>query len=234
MEGFVITLSRTIISFILLILITSIIGKHINSHKNHYSFALSVTIGSSIANMGFDTNLKFFEMLFSFIALIFLFYLSMVISSKSRHLRKWLSGRPTVFIENGRILDHNMKKTNFSLDDLNQLLREKDIFDISEVEYAILEVSGDLSILKKEAFQNPSKSDLHISSSPSMLPIELIMEGEVIKKNTNNTYTEDWIVNQCSNRHVQVRDVYYGVINSKGNLIIDLYSDRLSNPTDIE
>lgn len=64
-----------------------------------------------------------------------------------------ISGRPTVLIENGKIMDKNMQKTKFSIDDLNQFLREKDVFNIFEVAYAVLEVSGELSILKKKHFK---------------------------------------------------------------------------------
>lgn len=70
MEEILIPVLRTVGSFMILILVTLAIGKHINSHKNHYGFALSVTIGSYIANMGFDTNLKFKEMFISFLVLV--------------------------------------------------------------------------------------------------------------------------------------------------------------------
>ncbi|KHE66853.1 hypothetical protein LD39_20570, partial [Halobacillus sp. BBL2006] len=89
MEDLIIMVSRTLGSFVLLTVVTLIIGKHINSHKNYYSFALSITIGSFIANMGFNTRLNFFEMLTGFLSLIFLFYLFLVLSSRSRRLRFW-------------------------------------------------------------------------------------------------------------------------------------------------
>ena len=165
MEDTLIPILRTGVSFIILVLVTMVIGKHINSHKNHYSFALSITIGSFVANMGFDTNLKFKEMFISFLALVVLFYLFLSLSSRSRNMRKWLSGRPTVLIEKGKLLEENMKKVKFSIDDLNQFLREKDIFNIFEVEYALLEVSGELSILKKKSFQHATKQDLHLPNS---------------------------------------------------------------------
>ncbi|WP_347549124.1 hypothetical protein ABFG93_16600 [Pseudalkalibacillus hwajinpoensis] len=76
MEEYLIAISRTMGSFILLTIVTLLTGKHINSHKNHYSYALSITIGSFIANMGFNTKLNFFEMLASFLSLILLFSLA--------------------------------------------------------------------------------------------------------------------------------------------------------------
>lgn len=234
MDDILITAVRSIISFIVLLLVTFTVGKHINSHKNHYSFALSVTIGSLIANMAFNLDIKLTYMFISYITLIALFYLAMVLSTKSRKLRKWISGGPTVLIEQGKVLDHNMKKMKFSLDDLNQLLREKDVFDITQVEYALLEVSGELSILKKEAFLPTTKSDFSMTSTHSTLPVELIMEGEIISKNMGGRYSEEWVMNQCRMRNVQLKDIYFAVVNSKGNLFIDRYDDQLQKPTDVE
>ena len=234
MEDLLLPIWRTGVSFIILVLVTFSIGKHINPHKNHFSFALSVTIGSFIANMGFDTKIDFKEMLSSFLVLVLLFYLFMVLSSRSRGLRKWLSGRPTVLIEKGKLLDKNMKKIKFSIDDLNQFLREKDIFNISEVEYALLEVSGELSILKKKPFQNTIKQDLNIPYSPESIPIELIMDGEIIDKNAVGPYHQKWIESECKKRNVQIEDVYYAVVNSSGTLFIDMYKDKILSPTDVE
>ncbi len=234
MEDLLLPLWRTSASFILLVLLTFGIGKHINSHKNHFSFALSITIGSYVANMGFDTNLKFTEMLSAFLVLILLFYFFMVSSSRSRVLRKLLSGRPTVLIEKGKLLDNNMKKIKFTIDDLNQSLREKDIFNISEVEYALLEVSGQLSVLKKKPFQGISRQDFNLPSSQEDLPIELIMDGEIIHKNAVEPYTQQWIETECKKRNVQIADVYYAVLNSQGSLFVDLYKDNIHSPTDVE
>lgn len=234
MEDTIIPILRTGFSFMLLILVTLAIGKHINSHKNHYSFALSVTIGSFIANMGFDTNLKFKEMLISFLVLVLMFYLFMVLSSRSRGFRRWLSGRPTVLIEKGKLLDKNMKKVKFSIDDLNQLLREKDIFNIFEVEYALLEVNGELSILKKTPFKNVINKDLNLPISSEAPPVELIMDGEIIQKNATGIYNREWIEAEFKRRNLRIEEIYYAVVNSNGYLFVDKYEDKLISPTDVE
>ena len=98
-------------------------------------------------------NLKFKDMFGSFLALVILFYLFLSLSMRSRQMRKWFSGTPTVLIEKGKILDNNMKKIKLSIDDLNQQLRQKGVFNISEVEFALLEVNGELSLLKRKRFK---------------------------------------------------------------------------------
>ncbi|MDX8343578.1 DUF421 domain-containing protein [Rossellomorea sp. YZS02] len=235
MEGVLISILRTLLSFILLILVTLIIGKHINSHKTHYSFALSITIGSLIANMGFNTHLHFTEMFGSFMALVISFYLLLITTSQSRRVRRWISGTPTVMIEKGKVLEHNMKKMKFTLDDLNQQMREKGVFDISEVEYALLEVSGQISVKKKDSFQHVTKMDLQLSDPTSTpLPIELIMNGKIIKKNLTPKFSEAWLNKECRYRGLSLREIYYGVVSSDGTLFIDLFHDHIHSPIDIE
>ncbi|KHE71497.1 DUF421 domain-containing protein, partial [Halobacillus sp. BBL2006] len=152
----------------------------------------------------------------------------------SRRLRFWFSGHPTVVIEGGKILEGNMKKIKFSLDDLNQHLRELGVFDIFEVDYALVEVSGELSVRKKSQFQPPTKHDLQLYSSPGTLPIEIIMDGTIIKKNLTARYHENWIHSECKKRNLKIENVYYAVVNSNGTLFIDTYNDHIHNPVDIE
>ncbi|MFI8686988.1 DUF421 domain-containing protein [Rossellomorea sp. NPDC077527] len=235
MDGILFSIIRTIISFMLLILVTLVIGKHINSHKTHFSFALSITIGSLIANMGFNTHLDFTEILGSFFSLFTLYYILLLMTSHSRTLRQWISGCPTVIIEKGKVLEDNMKKIKFTLDDLNQHLREKGVFDISEVDYALLEVSGELSIKKKDQFQNVTKLDLHLPTHTSnSLPVELIMDGRIIDKNLTPHYSKDWLDKELRTRGLALREIYYAVISSNGSLFIDKVQDHLHYPTDIE
>lgn len=228
MDEVLIAVVRTLISFLLLVIVTLAIGKHINSHKNHYSFALSITVGSCIANMGFDTNIDFLNIFISFIVLVLLFYLFLILSSKNRLFRRWLSGRPTILMEKGKILDENMKKLKFTMDDLNQHLRELGVFDINEVEYALLEVSGVLSVKKKNRFLPLTKADMNMDPGPSAsIPIELMMEGKVISKNLSPPYTLQWLESEANKRGITLHDIYYAVINSNGTLFIDLFKDHL-------
>jgi uncharacterized membrane protein YcaP (DUF421 family) len=234
MDGVIVPVLRTAVSFLILVIVTYAFGKHINSHENHFNFALSITIGSFIANMGFATHLKFKDMLIAFATLIIMFYILLLLSSRSRKIRSVISGRPTVLIENGIIIEENMKKIKYSIDDLNQQLRESGIFNIEEVEYALLEVSGNLSVMKKSSFQNPTRNDLNLPLLNQSLPVELIMDGTVIEKNAKDPYNLNWIKGECRKRNLQIEDVYYAVINSSGKLFIDKYNDKLSSPIDLE
>ncbi|MGG3470525.1 DUF421 domain-containing protein [Neobacillus pocheonensis] len=227
---------RTCVAYFVLMVVALWIGKQVNSHTNYYNFALAITIGSFIANMGFDTNLHFMPMIASFIALVLIYFFLSLISANSRPFRKWLSGQPTVIIDNGKILDGNMKKVRYTLDDLNQQLREQGIFDIFEVEYALLEVSGKLSVLKKTQYQNVSKKDIYPTNLNEnvILPKELIMDGKVVEKNFNHNFSKQWLEHELKLRNLQPEAIQYAVISSNGSLFLDLYDDHLKSPLDTE
>jgi uncharacterized membrane protein YcaP (DUF421 family) len=227
---------RTSISFFILMIVSLWVGKQVNSHTNYYNFALSITIGAFIANMGFDIELKFIPMLAAFLTLFTIYFLFSLISSSSRRLRMWLSGKPTVIIENGKILDTNMKKIRYTIDDLNQQLREQGVFDIFEVEYALLEVSGKISVLKKQQYRNLTKGDQnpHDRNQEINLPIELIIDGEAIEKNFNSKYTRSWLDHELKLRALQIIEIQYAVISTNGSFFIDLFDDSLKSPLDLE
>ena len=231
-----ISILRTSVSFFILITVSVWAGKQMKSRNNHFSFALSITIGSFIANMGFDTKLKFIPMFAAFLALIFMYFLFALISTNNRRFRMWLSGHPTVIIENGKILDANMKKIRYTLDDLNQQLRELGIFDVLEVEYALLEVSGKLSALKKTSYQNATKTDINpnIPNQKINFPKELIMDGAAVEKNFNSQYSSQWLDQELEKRSLHIKDIQYAVISSNGSLFIDQFEDNLKSPLDRE
>ncbi|MFC7371920.1 DUF421 domain-containing protein [Fictibacillus iocasae] len=229
MEDMIHTAARTTASYLLLLILTYFIGKQINAHKNYFSFALSITIGALVANMGFNVKIPFTDVLLSFMVLSSIYFLVSYLSLHFRPLRKWLSGSPTTVIENGQILEHHMKKIHLTMDDLNQLLREASIFDIEEVDYAVLEISGNLSVLKKDLYKNVTKRDLKLpESAPKPLPLELIMDGSVLEQNLNDIHNRTWLNQQLTSRGLTLSDVFYAVVSSNGTLILDLYQDNPS------
>jgi len=104
------------------------------------------------------------------------------------------------------------------------------------VEFAILEVSGKLSVMKKTKYQNTTKQDLNptIQNKEVIIPKELIMNGKIIEKNFNTQYSITWLINQLNQRKLEISDVQYAVITSTGHLFIDVNHDHLTSAIDLE
>ncbi|WP_308858198.1 DUF421 domain-containing protein [Paenibacillus sp. R14(2021)] len=141
-----------------------------------------------------------------------------------------------MLIEGGKLLEENMKKNKYTLDSLNEMLREKEIFNISEVEYALLENSGKLSVLKKKQYRNLTLHDLHSpASNPSAFPIELIMDGMLIKEHLRDAnITLHALEKAISAKGHHLKDVFYAVRGSDNKLYFDFYQDKLDKPLDKE
>lgn len=122
------------------------------------------------------------------------------------------------------------------IDYLNQQLREKDVFNIEEVLFAIIETNGTLTVLKKPQFRNVNKQDLMIPITPEFnLPIELIMDGEVMKQNLDqNNLTEQWLHSELKQRNLVQSNVLYAVLSGNGNMYIDTYENHIQSPIDKE
>ncbi|MGP7816589.1 DUF421 domain-containing protein [Niallia sp. 01092] len=136
------------------------------SQMTYHDFIAAITLGSIAANMAFNIQIKFWSITTCIIVFSFITLLATLLTLKNRDARKSISGDPTVIIENGKILERNLKNLKYTMDSLNQVLREKDVFNIEEVEFAIMESDGHISVLKKTPYQNVTKKDLAILALP--------------------------------------------------------------------
>jgi uncharacterized membrane protein YcaP (DUF421 family) len=227
---------RSIIAFVLVMVIARIMGKRTISQLTYYDFVASITLGAIVGNIAFNTFLKAWQIIASLVVFSGIAFIVAIISLKSRNMRKWLSGRPTIVIENGKILEENMRKLTFSMDTLNQELREKDIFDIEEVEYAVIELNGKLSVLKKPEYRQITRKDLSmLHGAKSQFPVELIMDGEVVLNSIHQSdLSLEWLQSQLRQRGLTVEQVFYAVRGTNGTIHFDLYKDQINHPIKTE
>ncbi|OCA90777.1 hypothetical protein A8F94_02565 [Bacillus sp. FJAT-27225] len=216
MEASFSSISRTALSFILLLIISYFFGRQINSHRNHFNMAMAITIGSLVANMGFNINLKFVPMIWSFITMVFIYYVAANMSFRVRILEKWLSGSPTVLIKNGHIQSDNLVSAKYTKSTLEQQLREKDIFSITDVKLALLEPSGKLSVQKKD----PQKGGDFYVQLPTdylnglMVPAEIIIDGQTTFTARPELYS--WLEGYLYSLGHNIDNVAYAVVSSQG------------------
>lgn len=103
-----------------------------------------------------------------------------VIELKSQTVRQLMSGRAVVIIKNGKVDEKAMKRVRLTVLDLIELLRQSSVFDISEVAFAVLEVNGNLSVLRRSEFDSVQKKDMKIKKEQSLLPLPVICDGKII------------------------------------------------------
>jgi len=227
---------RSISAFVILLVIARILGKQTLSNMNFHEFVTAVILGAIAANFAFNQKIEVIHLLISLAVFTGTSFILSKIILRSRKFRMWTEGTPTVLIEGGKILEENLKKNNLTIDTLNQMFRQKDIFDIDEVEYALLEINGQVSVLKKKEHQPTTLKDLNKEKrSPQSFPIEFIIDGQLLHGNfDSNQISQDWFLSLLKSQGKTVEDVFYAVKGSTGQLYFDYYKDKIRHPIDVE
>ena len=139
---------------------------------------------------------------------------------RSIRLRKILCGKPVILIENGRILQQNLRRTRVTLDELAGHLREKDILDIRTVQYAILETNGNLSVFPYPSEVAPSASDLKIHPKSRFLPVTIISDGHLLKDNLRLTgLDESWMRKILGDYRATIAGTWLLTVDKAGNVL---------------
>jgi len=223
---------RTITAFIILWIFVHMLGKQTIFQKTYHLFIATLTMGTIAGNLAFNIKIKFLYFILAFVIMGTIIYVLNFLAVNNHRFRAWIAGEPTTLIQDGKILEGSLKTSGFSLDMLKQALRGKDVFNIEEVEWAILEVNGTLSVLKKAEYQTITRKDFNVSPTPNKVPVELVMDGELLYKNlTGPSYTDEWLLTELKKRNIQVSDIAYAVVGTKGRLYIDLFEDSLRQQT---
>jgi uncharacterized membrane protein YcaP (DUF421 family) len=198
-------------------------GKKQVGQLTYFNYITGISIGAIAAAITIDRSIDVGEGFVGLIGWALLTHLIGFINMKSRKARVLLDGQPTILIKNGELLEKAMAGASINMDDLSMLLREKDVFSTKEVDYAILEPDGKLSVLKKASELSPTKKDLHLKTvKPLYIPTEIIVEGNIVKENlTELNLTEQWLQTQLQQAGASVNEIFYAEIQSDGTLFID-------------
>ncbi|MEH7247889.1 DUF421 domain-containing protein, partial [Neobacillus niacini] len=179
MSGSVEIIIRTLTAFILLWVFVQLLGKQTIAQKTYHLYIASITMGTIAGNLAFNIKIKFLYFIIAMIIMGAVVFMLNLVAVRNPRFGKWIAGEPATIIQNGQILEEPMKQMGYSLESLKQALRGKDIFNIEEVECAILEINGSLSVLKKQQYQNTTKQDLPLLPPTGTVPIELIYDGKI-------------------------------------------------------
>jgi uncharacterized membrane protein YcaP (DUF421 family) len=224
MSGSIEIIFRTFTAFILLWVFVQLLGKQTIAQRTYHLYIASITMGTIAGNLAFNIKIKFLYFIISMIIMGTVVFMLNLVAVRNPRFGKWIAGEPTILIQKGQILEESMERMGYSLDSLKQGLRGKDIFNIEEVECAILEINGALSVLKKKQYQNTTKQDLPLRSPAGAVPIELVYDGKILYENlSEHTYDEEWLMAELQKRKLSPLDISYAVVGTKGNLYIDLF-----------
>lgn len=226
---------QTVASFLILLLLTRLLGKQQVSQLTFYEYLNGITFGSIAANMATDDLANAPDHLVGLVTYGILTLLVSWLALKNRKIRKALAGEPVIVIQDGNILEDNLRKMHMDLDELTMLLRAENIFDYKELELAIVEQSGALSVMKKPAYQGVTRQDLHLHAKSKGLAVEVIIDGQIVYENLRAMDLDGkWLVEQLRQRKIaKASQVCLATVNKQRQLQIDLFDDVIPGMMDI-
>ncbi|GKX68172.1 DUF421 domain-containing protein [Inconstantimicrobium mannanitabidum] len=227
MNNYLILFLRSVATYLVMLLFTRIMGRKQLSQLTYFDYVLGATIGSIAAVASVDKNVNVFEGCFSIIIWSLITLLISEITLKNIKLRLLINSEPLLIINNGKVISKNMKKAKYNIGDLLMQLRVKDIFYITDVEIAILEPDGKLSVLKKAEKNTVTAEDMHIQKPKSGMMVELILDGNILYTHLEQIQkNEEWVLEQLKLKNVHnLEDVIFAGLQADGQIYIVTKND---------
>lgn len=203
---------ETIFGFLALFVLTKVLGKTQITQITAFDFISALVLGELVGNALYDKEIGIRYIGFAILLWGVLIYTTEIITEKFKGTRALLEGRPSLIIRKGKIDREALRKSKLDINQLQHLLRSKDVFSLQEVEFAILETDGTISVLKSFNHQNSTKKDLNMPKEPVPLPLAIISDGEVLWDNLSQANLDkEWLDKQLSTQNYQSpKEVLYG------------------------
>ncbi|WP_336284146.1 DUF421 domain-containing protein [Natronobacillus azotifigens] len=215
---------ETIFGFFVLFVLTKLLGKTQIRQLTAFDFISALILGELVGNALYDDEVGIRYIAFAVFLWGGLLYLTEWVTQKFKGTRALLEGRPSMVISKGKLQREVMAKNKIDINELLHLLRMKDVFSVQEVDYAILETDGTVSVLKKTYFQSPNRLDLNLTPEQVILPITLINDGEIIEDNLSEIeHDRKWLEEQLKMQNIKShQDIFYAEYKKGETLYIQM------------
>ena len=211
----------SILSVVVIFVVTKVMGHKQVSQLDFFDYISGITIGSIAAELATELESPYKPL----IALIIYGLVSIMLNfltSKILCIRKYINGTPTVLMNNGKLYRENLKKSKLDLSEFMLLCREQGYFDLKEIQTAIFECNGKLSVLPKAANRPATPDDLKIVATPTYIGVELIMDGCVLTDNLSRVgKTEAWLQKKLKSQGIKsAKEIFFGVYCSEDDQLM--------------
>ena len=212
---------RCIIAMTTLFFMTKLLGKKQVSELSLFDYVVGISIGNFASEMAINLEAEFFNSMLAIIVFGILAYFISILTIKSLKLRKFFVGTPTVLMENSKLIYKNMKKSMIDVNDILSQAREMGYFDISEVEFAILEANGKISFLPKGEYKNVNIKDMNLKIEKQGLCANVIIDGNIMNDNLINIgKDEKWLLHELDVKGKNVSDILLATVDINDKIVI--------------
>ena len=212
------TFIRTIILYILVLIVMRFMGKREIGQLQPFELAISIMIADLATIPMAETGIPISSGVIPILGLLVMHLTISVINLKSIKMREIICGKPAILIYRGRIQEKTMKKEKFTINELEERLRGYNVTNIGDIEYAILETSGQISILQKPNKRNAIPEDFGIMPEYEGIAYDLVIDGKVMKENLEKLDKDyNWLLKQVEPFGIKPEEALIATIDGKGN-----------------
>ena len=200
---------RTMILYLILVVVIRLMGKRQIGQMEASEFVVTMLVANLAALPMQDESAPLVAGLVPILTILGVELLLTVLCMRSIPLRRLLCGKPVILIENGHLLQGNLRKTRVTLDELTELLREKDVLDLSSVQFAILETSGKLSVFPYPKDRPATAKEAGIQAQKQYLPVTIVSDGQLLQRNLAISGKDmAWVQRVLKNKNTTLRDTF--------------------------
>lgn len=231
MQMWIQILLRTISFFVLTFVLIRLMGKRSISRMEPFNFVCYIVIGilAALISANIITNISFGLIALAVWALIpiALDFLSL----KSKFFHDLIHGKETVLIKHGKIMEESLQQTRLTGEELLRELRHKNAFSLADVEFAVMETTGDVNVFLKSDKKPVTAHDLNQKVAPQAEPQTIILDGNALDEPLSSLgLNREWLRIQLESTGVSLDNVFIGQVDSSGDLYLDLFDDSIALP----
>lgn len=230
MQTWIEILLRSIVVFLLVFGAVKLMGKRQPSRMTAFQFVNYIVIAIIAAFLA----LNLIDMVFGIVALVVWVGLPTALdylSIKSKLVHDMVHGKETILIKQGKIMEENLMQTRLTGEDLLRALRLKNVFNTADVEFAVMETTGDINVLLKSDKKPLTPKDLGRKVSPQTEPQTVVLDGNIMDEPLANMgLNRGWLVSQLESKGISLDNVFIAQIDTLGDLYIDTFDDAMQIP----
>ena len=212
---------RSLILYFVVVLVVRVMGKRQVGELQPFELVIAIMIADLVSVPADDVGIPLVKGLVPIFALVFAQVTISYLSLKSERIRGLVCGSPSILIENGVIHQKNLEQLRINLNDLLEQLRGKDIANIDDVEFAILETNGNFTVFPKSEKKTATLEDLGLQADSESIPITLVMDGHVMHKNLKKSGIDvSWLLSEIKEHGLQTQGVFFAYLDTQGELKI--------------
>ena len=214
-----ITFFRSIVLYIIVLIVMRLMGKREIGQLQPFELAISIMIADLASIPMTEIGIPIFNGIIPILGLLVMHLIISVINLKSLKARKIICGKPSILIYRGKIDEKALKKERFTINELEERLRGNNVVNLGDVEYAILETSGQVAVIQKPEKRNTIPEDFNITPEYEGIPYDLVVDGQVMNKNlrlVGKNY--NWLQKQVEKFDMKPEEALVVTYDGKGQI----------------